>query len=90
MPALFFPNPDALRQVIASGVLPAAVTASPARAGWDVHGRLWLVPSAPLPGSALAGLSRFGVQALGSGEATPEQVGGWAELLPLHPTPARP
>lgn len=85
MPALFFPNPDALRLVLASGVLPAAVTAAPARAGWDEHGRLWVEPAAPLPRTALAALGRFGVQTLGGGHPTPEQVGGWAELLPLRP-----
>lgn len=85
MPALFFPNPDALRLVLASGVLPAAVTAAPARAGWDEHGRLWVEPAAPLPRPALAALGRFGVQTLGGGHPTPEQVGGWAELLPLRP-----
>ena len=90
MPALFFPNPDALRLVLASGVLPAAVTAAPARAGWDDHGRLWVEPAAPLPRNALAALGRFGVQTLGGGHPTPVQVGGWAELLPLRPTPVAP
>ncbi|QDU20694.1 hypothetical protein [Urbifossiella limnaea] len=85
MPALFFPNPDALRLVLASGVLPAAVTAAPARAGWDALGRLWVEPAAPIPQSTLAALGRFGVQTLGGGHPTPEQVGGWAELLPLRP-----
>jgi hypothetical protein len=90
MPALFFPNPDALRLVLASGVLPAGVTAAPARAGWDAQGRLWLEPASPVPRDALAGLGRFGVQALGGGEATPEQVGSWAELLALRPAPPVP
>jgi hypothetical protein len=85
MPALFFPNPDALRLVLASGVLPPAVTAAPARAGFDPQGRLWLDPGVPLPRHTLAGLGRFGVQTLGGGEPTPEQVGSWAELLPLRP-----
>ncbi len=90
MPALFFPNPDTLRLVLASGVLPAAVTAAPARAGWDEHGRLWVEPAAPLPRTALAALGRFGVQILGAGHATPVQVGGLAELLPLRPAPDSP
>src|SRR5262245_36471179 len=90
MPALFFPPPDAPRLGLASGVLPAAVTNAPARAGWDDHGRLWVEPAAPLPRAALAALGRFGVQTLGGGHATPVQVGGWAELLPLRPTNVSP
>ena len=70
MPALFFPNPDALRLVLASGLLPPAVTAAPARAGWDDHGRLWLDPGTPLPRGSAAALARFGVQALGGGDPT--------------------
>src|SRR6478735_5238054 len=91
MPALFFPNLDALRLVLASGIVPPAVTGAPARAGFDANGRLWLEPPA-LPGrDALAGMARLGVQALGAGGGlTTEPVGCWAELLPLRRTSSFP
>src|SRR4051794_1883832 len=88
MPALFFPNPDALRLVLASGIVPPDVVAAPARAGFDAHGRLWLEPGAPPPRDALAGLARLGVQVLGTGAGVAtEAVGSWGELLPLRVGP---
>jgi hypothetical protein len=91
MPALFFPNLDALRLVLASGIIPPAVTGAPARAGFDANGRLWLEPAAPPGRDALAGLARLGVQALGAGGGLPtEPVGCWAELLPLRRTSSFP
>src|SRR5688500_9767103 len=88
MPALFFPNLDTLRLVLASGIVPPEVTAAPARAGFDAHGRLWLEPAALPARDALSGLARLGVQALGAAGRLTETVGGWAELLPLRPTTA--
>ena len=90
MLALFFPHLDALRLVLASGVVPTEVTTAPARAGFDPHGRLWLEPDALPRRDALAGLARFGVQALGRGEALTEGVNAWAELLPLRSVPIAP
>lgn len=84
MPALFFPNLDALRLVLASGIVPPGVSAAPARAEYDSHGRLWLEPATVLPRDSLAGLARMGVQTLGSGGVLSKTVGCWAELLPLR------
>src|SRR5437762_2781077 len=58
MPALFFPNLDALRLVLASGVVPPAVARAPGRAGFDAHGRLWLEPAELPPREALAAAGR--------------------------------
>src|SRR5438270_164909 len=44
MPALFFPNLDALRLALASGLVPTTVARAPARAGFGDHGHLWLEP----------------------------------------------
>ena len=49
MPTIFFANLDALRLALASGAVPSAVGAAPARVGFDTQGRLWLQPEVPLP-----------------------------------------
>ena len=85
MPALFFPNLDALRLVLASGAVPPELARAPARAGFDGHGRLWLEPAEPPPREALAAMARLGVRAHGDGGVPTEPVGCWAELLPLRP-----
>ncbi|HUR53527.1 MAG TPA: hypothetical protein VMZ71_05330, partial [Gemmataceae bacterium] len=84
MPALFFPNPDAVRLVVANGIVPADVSDAPANAGYDDHGRLWLEPAAPLPHHTLAALTRLGVQVVGDARVPTELVACWAELLPLR------
>ncbi|HEY8503731.1 MAG TPA: hypothetical protein VIL46_04060, partial [Gemmataceae bacterium] len=88
MPTLLFPDPDSLRLALASGVVPAAVSAAPGRAGIDPRGRIWLHTDAALPRETLAGLTRFGVRVLGSSavELT-EPVTDWHQLLPLQPAP---
>jgi hypothetical protein len=86
MPSLFFPNINALRLVLASGRVPAALTRAPATAGFDPHGRLWLeLPELPSR-EILAAMSRVGVQALGKISVTTEAIRCWAELLPLRGT----
>jgi hypothetical protein len=90
MPALFFPNLDALRLVLASGAVPPEVARTPARAGFDAHGRLWLEPAEAPPREALAAMARLGVRAHGDGGVPTEPVGCWAELLSLRPAPPRP
>src|SRR5688572_6089702 len=87
MPALFFPNLDALRLVLASGIVPPAVARAAGRAGFDAHGRLWLEPAELPPRDVLAALARLGVRAHGDGGVPTEAVGCWAELLPLRPAP---
>lgn len=86
MPALFFPNPDAVRWVVANGIVPADVSDAPAQAGYDDHGRLWLEPLTPLPPHTLAALTRLGVQVVGEVGVPTEPVACWAELLPLRPS----
>lgn len=87
MPALFFPNPDALRLVLASGIVPHELTQLPTRAGLDDHGRLWLALRELPPRDTLAALARLGVRALGEANVPTERVGCWAELLPLRRSP---
>lgn len=85
MPALFFPTLDSLRRVLASGIVPPDTAGAPARARFDDHGRLWLEPAELPARQVLTALARFGVQALGEAGAPTEEVGCWAELLPLRP-----
>src|SRR5438477_11824167 len=88
MPALFFPNLDALRLVLASGIVPAALAREPGRAGSDAHGRVWLEPSELPPREALAAMARLGVRVHAEAGVRTEAVGCWAALLPLRPAPA--
>jgi len=90
MPALFFPNLNALRIALASGLVPVEISQSPADAGFDVHGRLWLEPAESLPREALAALARVGVQALGDAGVPTTPISCWAELLPLQADAERP
>ncbi|MCE9564817.1 MAG: hypothetical protein K8U57_22515 [Planctomycetes bacterium] len=90
MPALFFPNLNALRIALASGLVPVEISQSPADAGFDVHGRLWLEPTESLPREALAALARVGVQALGDAGVQTTPISCWAELLPLQADAERP
>ena len=83
MPALLFPNPDALRIVLVSRIVPPDVTDFPVRAGFDAHGRLWLEPHVPPSRDAINAMSRLGVR-VGHGGVATESAGSWAELLPLH------
>jgi hypothetical protein len=84
MPALFFPNLDALRLALVSGLVPAAVVRAPTRAGFDTYGHLWLESETALPREALTALGRLGVIALGSPGVETNPVRCWAELLPLR------
>jgi hypothetical protein len=86
MPALLFPNPDLLRLVLASGVVPAAAADVPARAGYDDHGRPHVEPGAPLPRETLAALARLGVRVPPEARVPLAPVNCWAELLPLRPS----
>lgn len=91
MPALFFPNPDAVRLAIAAGIVPPDVARRPVRAGFDTLGRVWVDPPADLPRDAVAGLQRIGVQFLPPGTVPPTRgFDGWGELLTLRPSNAPP
>jgi hypothetical protein len=84
MPALFFPTVNALRLVLSSGSVPAAVCRSPAQGVIDDNQRIWIELS-ELPWDCLPALARLGVQALGGAGLPTRPVGSWAELLPLRP-----
>lgn len=83
MPALFFPNLDALRLALASGLIPVAVTSAPVRAGIDAP-HLWLELDTLLPRETLTALGRLGVGALGAPGVPTHPTRCWAELLPLR------
>ncbi len=84
MAALFFPNLNALRLALTSGLVPSEITRNPAAAGFDTHGRLWLEPAELPSRESLAALARLGVQALGGTAVPTRPVSCWAELVPLH------
>jgi hypothetical protein len=84
MPALFFPNLNALRLALSSGLVPARICRAAADAGFDADGRLWLQPAEWPPRESLAALVRLGVQALGGSGVPTSPVSCWAELLPLQ------
>jgi hypothetical protein len=89
MPALCFPNPDALRLALAAGIVPPDAARGPVRGGSDEHGRLWAEIPPGFQKDSLAALARIGVtiHGPGSGPATRDMC-FWAELLPLRPHPA--
>ncbi|MCI0699760.1 MAG: hypothetical protein L0241_01570 [Planctomycetia bacterium] len=84
MPALFFPNLDALRLALASGLVPAIVSQAPVRVACDNHGHLWLEPDEPLARESLAALVRLGVRVQGGSVIPTHPARCWAELLPLR------
>lgn len=85
MAALAFPSLDVLRLLLANRVVPLEVSGSPARAGLDPQGRLWIEPSTALPRDTLAVLARLGVQTIGVANLAAETIRAWAELLPVKP-----
>src|SRR5215475_738490 len=84
MPALFFPNLDALRLALTSGLVPLVVARAAARAGFDAHGHLWLEADELPSRESLTALARFGVLTLGAPGVATRPVRCWAELLPLR------
>ncbi|HET6573680.1 MAG TPA: hypothetical protein VFG68_08780 [Fimbriiglobus sp.] len=91
MPTLCFPNPDALRLALASGIVPPEAARQPVRGAADAHGRTWADVPDGFPKDALAALARIGVTLHGPGTGPPTRdLSQWAELLPLRPNPAAP
>jgi hypothetical protein len=89
MPALCFPNPDALRLALAAGIIPPELARGPVRGTEDEHGRLWAEVPQEFPREVLPALARIGVTLHGPGTAPPvRELTLWAELLPLRPDPA--
>ncbi|VTS00039.1 hypothetical protein [Tuwongella immobilis] len=86
MPVLCFPEPDALRRALATGVVPLAITRGAASAGRDAQGRIWLRPEVPLSRDLVTMLTRFGVRVLGSSASEMLQpISCWQQLIPLTP-----
>lgn len=90
MPALFFPNLDALRVAVASGLVPAGLARTPARVGIDTLGRVWLETDDLPFWESLSALSRFGIQVLGSSVVPTRPVACWVEVLQLRRTESLP
>ena len=84
MPAFFFPNLDAIRVAVASGLVPVEIALAPAAAGFDNHGGVWLETDATPSRESLAALARFGVQILGVASVPTRSVHCWADVLLLR------
>lgn len=81
---LLFPDADAVRLALTSGLVPADVTLAPAAVSTDDHGRLYVEPSVSLSRATGKLLDRLGVK--GSkrhGSEAVRKVGSWVELVPL-------
>lgn len=86
MPVLCFPNPNALRLALASGIVPPGAARQPIRGATDDHGRPWAEVPVGFPKDSLAALARIGVTFHGPGTGPPTcELTQWAELLPLRP-----
>ena len=81
---LKFPDLDTLRIALINGAAPAAAWGSPAVAGLDEDGALWIDTPAALSKTAQAELKQLGVQtAKKNGAAMCANVSCWLEMLPL-------
>ncbi len=93
MPTLYFPEQNSLRRALAGGGVAPAVLRTPATAGVDEKGRLWLTTPAWLPKETLAHLSKLEIDVFSvSSVPTPRAIWCWQELVPLepiNPTPER-
>ncbi len=81
---LLFPDADAVRLALTSGLVPADVTLAPATVSTDAHGRLYVEPATGLSRTTTKVLDRLGVK--GSrrhGSEEVRKVGSWVELVPL-------
>src|SRR5438552_18852353 len=88
---LKFPDLDTLRLALVQGAVPPAVTQTPASAGFDDQGPVWVETAAKLSTAALNDLRKLGASSVKSGGgAASAQVDNWLELLPLRPDAAVP
>src|SRR5947209_7633323 len=88
---LKFPDLDTLRLALVTGAVPPAVTQTPASAGFDDQGPVWVETAAKLPTAALNELRKHGIATAKSGGVPASaQVASWLELLPLRPDSAVP
>ena len=81
---LFFPNFDALRLALASGILPVAVTHAEVSAISDCPSGIWLRAKVPLSKESLAALAHIGVRPFASpNDQNLRTLPCWAAALPL-------
>ena len=84
MMSLFFPNFDALRLALASGILPVAVTRVEVSTISDCPSGIWLKPKVPLSKESLAALAHIGVRPFASpNDQSLRILPCWAAALPL-------
>jgi hypothetical protein len=88
---LKFPDLATLQLALTSGVVPPAVSQSPAVAGFSDSQAVWVETSSALGRAVQNELKRLGVQICrANGAATSTEVTCWLELLPLQPEPTFP
>ncbi len=84
MLSLFFPNADALRLALASGIVPAEVARSEIAASEGEPGSIWIRTSAALEKETRAALAHIGVRAFSRPAELPSRrYPCWAAALPL-------
>jgi hypothetical protein len=88
---LLFPDLDALRLALTSGIVPAEVTLAPAAVTFDDQGKIYLEPTVNLSKAAAKNLDRIGVKG-SKRHATdePQEVTCWPQVLPVTRDPAPP
>jgi len=88
MATLFFPELEMLRLALTGGAIPAPLSRSPARAGSDERGQVWLETDVPLPRATVFGLQLLGAQFVSLGAGTElHPVCCWQQVLPLQAGP---
>ena len=84
MLSLFFPNPDALRLALASGIIPDDVARDGVSAAPGEPSGLWIQSGATLDKPSLAALAHIGVRPFARPAELPSQAFPcWAAALPL-------
>jgi hypothetical protein len=88
---LLFPDLDALRLALTSGIVPADVTLAPAAVSFDEQGKIYLEPTVNLSKAAAKNLDRLGVKG-SKRHATddPREVTCWPQVVPVTRDPAPP
>src|SRR5438046_1378400 len=81
--AIRFPNDDALRMALATGLVSPAVMLAPARCMRNSDGSILLAPALPIPETSVASLQAFGIRTV----AVPpggDSIAHWLQALPLR------
>ena len=83
---LFFPNTEAVRVAVVSGIVPLTVARSRVSASFDTGKGIWLKADAELPGVSYAALHRLGARSYAMhSDASAVDYPCWAALIPLRP-----